>query len=780
MGSSIFSIGLTGLNAAQAGLATTSHNIANIGTDGYSRQSTVQSTKPSMFSGAGFFGEGTRVDTVKRAYSAFLNNQVLAAETKYSEYDTYNTEIAQIDNMLADATVGLTPALESFFGGVQEVAANPASIPARQSMLSTAQSLVARFNNLSERLDDVRSGLESQIGQTVSSISSYAKDIAEINNKITIAQQAGADHPANDLLDKRDQLIKELNQLVRVSTNLATDGTMSVFIGTGQPLVIGANPTTLQARPSLSDPSKLDANIIAANGNAIPIPESLLGGGKLGGLLTMRSQALDAAQNKLGLIAVGIGATFNAQHALGQDLNGQLGTDFFNQPQIAVTRSANAATSFGQANVHYDDIAKLSGDDYTLTFTDTLGNYRLTRVSDGATIPSAADVGLRIDKPTSSQVGDSFLIQPTRYVAGNFNVEITDTRMIAAAAPLSTAAGQNSLLTTRSSNAAATISAPTVANADKYASLVAAKTAFAYNTVSGKLDVSGLPAGMKIGYTTASGTTVAPASTSSIPYSSNMTISLWHTDATGADVQDVSFTVGGTLGAGDSFLLGGGASNAGSASITAPVVKDTTNLAALQAANLTFGYDSASKSLSFVGLPAGMVLNYTPLNGSATLPVGSTIAYSSGMQISVGHNDAAGNFVAEAQFSIAGAPSNGDTFSLGNNKSGVADSRNAVLLGNLQTTKTLLSAAGQPSATYQSVYSQLVSSVGNKARELGANRDAQQSLVEQASTAQQSLAGVNLDEEAANLIRYQQAYQAASKVMSIASKLFDQVLALGQ
>ena len=159
--------------------------------------------------------------------------------------------------------------------------------------------------------------------------------------------------------------------------------------------------------------------------------------------------------------------------------------------------------------------------------------------------------------------------------------------------------------------------------------------------------------------------------------------------------------------------------------------------------------------------------------------VGSPVPYSSGMSIALGHMSGT-DFVSEVSFTVSGAPSVNDSFNIGANTAGVSDSRNAVLLGNLQTTKTLLSASGQPSATFQSVYSQLVSAVGNKARELGVNRDAQESLVQQASSAQQSLVGVNLDEEAANLIRYQQAYQAASKVMSVASKLFDQVLALGQ
>ena len=650
MGSSLFNIGLTGLNAAQAGLVTTSHNIANAGTAGYSRQSTVQSTNPAMFTGSGFFGEGTRVDTVKRAYNAFLNNQVLSADTKFNEYDTYSTEISQIDNMLADTTVGLSPALQSFFSGVQEVAANPSSIPARQSMISTAQGLASRLNNLSQRLDDVRSGIETQISDTVSTISTYAKDIADINNKIMIAQQAGSAQPANDLLDQRDQLVQELNKLVRVSTNVDSDGAMSVFIGTGQPLVVGANPTTLKALPSTADPSRVDANIITQNGGTIAIPESLLGGGKLGGLLSMRSGALDAAQNQLGLIAVGISTAVNAQNALGQDLNGNLGGDVFTRPSVGVTRYTNASTAF--PTVDYSDVSKLTGDDYKLTFTDTVGSYTITRVSDGTAV-TAANVGLSITPAAASSVGDSFLIQPTRYAAGNFGVTLSDTRMIAAAAPITAAISKGNL---------------------------------------------------------------------------------------------------------------------GSATITAPVVSSTADLASFGTAAVPLKLTYAAGSLT--GFPASLPVTYTPLNGSPialAAPVAS-VPYTSGMTISVGG----------VSFSMSGAVQDNDSFTVGPNTGGVSDSRNAVLLGKLQTTKALLSANGQPSATYQSVYSQLVSTIGNKAREVSVNRDAQQSLVDQATSAQQSVAGVNLDEEAANLIRYQQAYQAAGKVMSIASKLFEQVLSLGQ
>ncbi|HMV17679.1 MAG TPA: flagellar hook-associated protein FlgK [Rhodocyclaceae bacterium] len=649
MGTSLFSIGLTGLNAAQAGLSTTSHNIANVGTAGYSRQSITQSTNPAQFTGGGFLGEGTKVDTVKRAYDDFLTRQVLSADTKYNEYDTYNTQIAQLDNLLADSSAGLTPAYQSFFQGVQEVAANPSSIPARQSLLSAGESLVSRFQTLSDRINEVRSGVEGQIQDTVKSISTYAQQIADLNKRIADAQQAGSSQPANDLLDQRDQAVRELNQLTRVSTTVLSDGSMGVFIGTGQPLVMGANATVLQAQASQGDPTRFSVNIIAQNGNAITIPESMLSGGKLGGLLSLRSETLDSTQNQIGLMAVGLATAFNAQHALGQDLNGNLGTDFFVAPSVSV-QPAQGTTTAAPA-VTYANIAQLTADDYRLTFTDTTGGYSLTRLSDGTSV-SAASVGLSITPPASSKVGDSFLVQPTRYAAGNMAVALTDTRMIAASAPITTGARSGNL---------------------------------------------------------------------------------------------------------------------GTGSIGAAVVSSTSSLSSFgtAASPTTLTYSGGNLS----GFPAGLPVTYTPPGGSpvtVAAPVAS-IPYTSGMSIALGG----------VSFTLSGAIQNNDTFTVAPTVAGVSDSRNAVLLGSLETTKMLLTANGAPSATFQSVYSQMVSAVGNKAREVKVNAEAQNSLLSQATAAQQSITGVNLDEEAANLIRYQQAYQASGKVMSVAAKLFEQVLQLG-
>jgi flagellar hook-associated protein 1 len=122
---------------------------------------------------------------------------------------------------------------------------------------------------------------------------------------------------------------------------------------------------------------------------------------------------------------------------------------------------------------------------------------------------------------------------------------------------------------------------------------------------------------------------------------------------------------------------------------------------------------------------------------------------------------------------IAGAPKVGDTFTVTANTGGISDNRNVSLLAKLQTGSSV-----GGTSSYQGAYSQIVAGVGSKTREVKVATAAQETLVRQSESAQQSMSGVNLDEEAANLIRYQQMYQANAKMIEIASKLFDSLLTL--
>ncbi|MFA9219317.1 MAG: flagellar hook-associated protein FlgK [Sphingomonadaceae bacterium] len=336
---SLLSIGKTGLLAAQVGLSTTGNNIANAGVASYSRQTVVQSDAYTQFFGYGYLGTGTQVTAVRRSYDDFLGNQLRNAQATQASLDMYTSQISQVDNLLADTTSGLSPALKDFFSGVQDANSNPASTASRQALLSSANSLVSRFQALDARLHEIGDGVNGQITATVSQINSYSKQIAEINGQIS-AGGTDPDKLPNDLLDHRDALLTELNKLVKINVVPGANNALSVSFGNGQPLVLNTTPYPLAVSTSPTDVTRVQVGYQSGN-NFTPLPDRFVNGGQLGGLLDFRSNALDKAENALGQIAAGLSTSFNAQHLLGQDLNGSPGTAMFAPIQAYVGSNIN-------------------------------------------------------------------------------------------------------------------------------------------------------------------------------------------------------------------------------------------------------------------------------------------------------------------------------------------------------------------------------------------------------------------------------------------------------
>jgi len=467
----LISIAVTGINAAQAGLLTTSNNISNLSTAGYTRQRVVQASNPTIMTGAGGIGQGTHVVTIERMYSEALTKQVLNAQTNVSSLDTYNAQISQIDNMLADKTAGLTPVVQEFFDALQSVATNPSSTSSRQSMISAAETMTTSFQSMYSRLEELKDGINSQISSLVTSINTYTEEIGDINQRIISASSMGGIAP-NDLLDKRDQLVSKLNELVKVNVTTDTDGSYNVFVGSGQQLVVGSRVTQMAAVASSADTSRIVVGLVGAAGNVQELPESLITGGQLGGFLSFRSQALDTSYNQLGVMASSMALTFNAQNGLGQDMLGKIAgetgfvADFFNVSQPAVTsRSSNAigsptiSATFDTASYNGTNFyTNLTASDYRLSTVDGT-NLVLTRLSDGKTWPDPAAVPAQVatsigeinllmsDDPQGFSLsstggafaaGDSYLIQPTHYGAREFSIDSSvaaEPRLIAASAP---------------------------------------------------------------------------------------------------------------------------------------------------------------------------------------------------------------------------------------------------------------------------------------------------------------------------------------------------------
>ena len=344
----LFTSALSGMNAAQLGVATTEHNIANASTPGFTRQQILVSSRAGQQTGAGFVGEGVDVIGVKRIYDQFLNTQVLQEQSQASYLTAYHSAIAQIDLLIADPDAGAAPAMQSFFDAMNAVATSPTSTTARAALLSSAQISIDRFQAIDQSLTDMADGLTVQITGSVNTVNSYAQQIAVLNGSIKRAIASGQGQQPNDLIDQRDQAISQLNQEIKTTVLRQADGTASVFIGNGQALVLDEQAMRLQVVQSANDPSKVDIAYLN-NGRTIVLQQSSLQGGKMGAYLTFRDQTLEPARNALGRVALGMAVSINQQNQLGQEPppTGTLGGNLFNEavPREKIDRKSTRLNS---------------------------------------------------------------------------------------------------------------------------------------------------------------------------------------------------------------------------------------------------------------------------------------------------------------------------------------------------------------------------------------------------------------------------------------------------
>jgi len=431
----ILNIGISALSAYQKQLATTGHNIANVNTEGYSRQRVDFHTSPAQNAGGiGFIGSGVDVSSIRRTYDDFLAGRVRDYNASEQEYEIFYQRSSQIDDVIADPAAGLDQMLQQFFASVHDVSADPTSLPARNVMINQSNILVDRFQSMDSWMSDLRSQGNLDFEQSVSEINGLGASIASVNNRLQTFSH-NVTNPPNDLLDERDRLIDQLSGFVDVSTLTQDDGSLNVYIGTGQPLVVGqvANALTVTNNPLATDHKELS---IAQAGGGTSLVTNQITGGRLGGLLRFRNEVLDPAQNSLGLVAIGLAHNFNEEHVTGMDLNGNLGGNFFKvaSPDIL----ANPLNS-GSVTASFDDISNLNNHEYEFSFDganwtmeDLVSNSVVT-VSGAGTVanPFVAD-GMSLVIGAGAAAGDSYRLRPTRLGGTLINTVISDARSIAA------------------------------------------------------------------------------------------------------------------------------------------------------------------------------------------------------------------------------------------------------------------------------------------------------------------------------------------------------------
>ncbi|MBI5717802.1 MAG: flagellar hook-associated protein FlgK [Burkholderiales bacterium] len=441
------SLGMRALTASYAALQATGHNIANANVDGYSRQSVVLETAGGQFTGAGFFGKGVDVTGVVRAHDAFLTREAASARALASMDAARLTQLERLEDVFPPGEQGLGYAASNLLNSMLDLSNRPYDASTRQVVLARAGDLASRFSAAGAALDDRQQGVNAELRAAASEVNSLAKAIAEANERV--AAMKGLGQPANDLLDERDRLIAQLSEKISVTRIEAEDGSMGIFIGGGQRLVLGADAAELAVAADPSDPMRMSVGLVE-NGAVRPLSAQLLGGGSIAGVLRFQNEDLVEARNLVGQMAAAIGHAINEQQALGLTLQPPLGSTagppmFAVGAPMAIAHASNARDGAGvpltAVTLTITDASALEASDYDLVpDLATPGNYQLTRLSDGLvrSIASGDTVdGMRIDVgPPAASPGDRFLLQPVARAANNFRALLDDPRDLAAAASL--------------------------------------------------------------------------------------------------------------------------------------------------------------------------------------------------------------------------------------------------------------------------------------------------------------------------------------------------------
>lgn len=409
MSASLLSIGSRSLAAAQAALGTISHNIANVNTAGYSRQETVQSTAASQFTGGGFFGQGVDVATVRRQYDQFLVSAVQANTSQASADSARSSALQELDDLFANADLGMGAAIDDVFGAAGDVANRPSDMAARQAFLARIDQMADRFASMGSQLEGLGKQTNERITHAVTQVNASLTEIRKLNAQITAAKTSG--HSPNDLLDRRDNAMQGLQQWVSVTGVVAADGTLNVFGTQGEAFLVGNQQADLQVIHDSGDASKiglqLKVGVVVQRLNEGAI------GGAIGGLIRFRDEDLAATKNSLGLLAVVIAEQFNSRQAAGVDAAGAPGRALLSVP-LPEVRPNSRNIGAGVLSATIADSIQLKASDYRVEWNGTA--YTITRLVDGQTtntamVPATVD-GLTFTMTGTPGTGDVYAVMP--------------------------------------------------------------------------------------------------------------------------------------------------------------------------------------------------------------------------------------------------------------------------------------------------------------------------------------------------------------------------------
>ena len=647
---SLLNVGSRALLANQAALQTAGHNIANVSTPGYSRQTVVLQTVQGQFTGGGYIGKGVDVQTIQRNHSELLTRQSTAASAVDAGDTVRMDRLRQLQEVFSGGASGIGASINDMMNALSDVVSAPTDLTARSVALTRMDETAARMRDASQRLDEIGYTVAEQLKGSMVAVNSLAKNIAGINEQI--ARAKGNGQPANDLLDQRDQLIRELNQHIQTSQVAADDGTVSVFVAGSQPLVLGNQAATL----SIDDPIDFGAGsgkkvlsfLAPGSSTKVELNESMLGGGQVAGLLRFQNNDLAEGRNLLGRMAIAISESMNTQNRLGLTLNGQPGENLFAPISLGNATPSNFNTSTATMALTVTDPTALQASSYTVSFT-------------------AGDAG-----------------SVTRHSDGKV---------------------------------------------------------FSF-------DGSALP----------------PVTVASV-----------------FSAQGLGVTLSGAVNAGDQFVIN---SLQGAAAELQALQYSPTDLAAANPVNAAMGATNGG-SLQLASLKATGPITQPATGSPVTIAftAGSPATYSATVPGPPVATIATGNYVSGEKIAIngweialQGAPKSGDTVTVGNATDSQYGDWYKRDTGNASALMALRDVPMFDNATLADGFASAMAQVGTRTQSAQFAAELSSSIAANLERDRTAVAGVNLDEEAARLIQYQQAYQASAKMIQIAQNIFDTLI----
>ena len=655
---SLMNVGVSALNANQQALTTVGHNIANVNTPGYSRQTVYTNALHGQNMGNGFIGKGVQVATVMRNYSALLNRQSNAANAIHAADTSRLQGLMQMQDVFKGGDGSLGAAVTNMMNAFVDVQAAPSDATGRNVVLTRMSELAARFHAASNMLEEQDYSTAQQLRNNALLVNDKASQVARLNNEISRALATG--HQPNDLLDARDQVIREINQYVQTTQVAADDGSISLFVGGSQALVLGINSGQLSVEETKEYPGsqRMALYFSQPGGQQLELTAAMVGGGEIAGLLKFRNEDLAEGRNLLGRLAMTIGHELNLQNQRGLTLNGQQGGALFSLPTTStgygnITGYSNIGP--GAATTQVMDASQLKPSEYRLVFEGSPVAPVLTRMSDGKVFNATSTPPLNMGNLATGFDADGL-------------------RFIVPAATLAAAVSGNSMLFKPFSTAASEIEA-LVHNPDELAA-ASALTANINKNNTGKLQLTQLGAN----------------------------------DFTGI-----------------------------------PAAQDPVRLTFDGAGQVTYQtYNHLTSTWSAASPP----MDYTP---------GQPIIIN-GWSITLTGTPAAGDTV-----DVANALDFGEAFRL--------NAGNAGAFLDLRDKKVF-----DEGTTLSDGFSAAMAVVGTRTQSVQLAEKLSSTVAKNLEMDRTAVSGVNLDEEAARLLQYQQAYQASSKVIQIAQSLFDSVL----